>query len=145
MIPSSVTQTLISAGRHATGPPQRVSLDLDVAPVDVTPRQAIYLAFARDGTLHYIGKVDRAAGTVGARLREHLRTSKRKRSCWRTLWIVPLRNIGSDQLLALERGLIKRYEPPGNTQHVATRSPESPNIAKRRVTNLPRARRQRVG
>jgi hypothetical protein len=85
MIPAAVSQTATAAGRYLAGAPRRVSLDLpkDYAALGVT--SAIYLAYTRDGILHHIGKVGRVSGTVGGRLAEHLRTSARKRSAWRTV------------------------------------------------------------
>jgi hypothetical protein len=118
MIPAAVSQTATAAGRYLAGAPRRVSLDLpkDHAALGVT--SAIYLAYTRDGILHYIGKVGRVSGTVGGRLAEHLRTSARKRSAWRTVWVVPLHNeIGGETLLAFERALIRTYRPPANIHH----------------------------
>lgn len=119
MTPAEVAVAVRAAGRHLLADPARVALDVPSAHGIVAPR-AIYLAFARDGTLHYIGKVDRAAGTAGHRLNEHLRTSLRKRRTWRAVWIVPLKaTMESSELVAMERALIRCYRPPGNIQHAA--------------------------
>lgn len=118
MIPAAVSQTATAAGRYLAGAPRRVSLDLPKHHAALAVTSAIYLAYTRDGVLHYIGKVGRVSGTVGSRIGEHLRTSTRKRTAWRTLWIVPLRNdIGGDTLLAFERALIRTYRPPANIHH----------------------------
>jgi hypothetical protein len=75
----------------------------------------IYLAFACDGSLHDIGKVDRTSGAVGARLSEHLRMSLRRRRVWRTLWVVPIGlTIDPGDLLSLERSLIRHHRRQGH-------------------------------
>lgn len=119
MRPREVDATVRAAGRQGEGRPYRVPLDVAGAQVQVTVSRCIYLAYARDGELHYIGKVDRASGSAGERLREHLRTSARKRRAWRSLWVVPLSDSMSvADLLALERSLIHAHRPVGNVQHV---------------------------
>jgi hypothetical protein len=117
--PAEVAGAARAAGRHLLAEPKQVPLDLPTAHGIVAPK-AIYLAFARDGALHYIGKVDRAAGHAGQRLEEHLRTSPRKRRTWRTVWVVPLAaGMTAGELQATERALIRCYRPPGNIQHAA--------------------------
>jgi hypothetical protein len=84
----------------------------------VSPR-AIYLAYTSDGRLHYAGKVDRRnGGAVAERLREHARSSGRKRRAWRTLWVIPLTGtITGADVAELERTVIRVFVPPGNVQH----------------------------
>ena len=119
MIPAAVSAAARAAGRHLLSEPLRVTLDVPAAHGIVAPK-AIYLAFSRDGALHYIGKVDRAAGHAGQRLGEHLRISLRKRRTWRTVWVLPLAaTMPPADLLATERALIRCYRPPGNIQHAA--------------------------
>ena len=81
--------------------------------------EAIYLAYTRDRKLHYAGKVDRRnRGTVAQRIREHTRSSRRKRIAWRTLWIVPIADtLTGAALTELERAAIRAFQPPGNVQH----------------------------
>lgn len=107
------------AGDNA-GEPYRVNLDTPGAELRLLSRRAIYLAFTRDRQLHYVGKVDRLErrGTIAQRIREHTRTSGRKRYAWRTLWIVPIHDTTSaNELLELERAVIRTFQPPGNVQH----------------------------
>lgn len=119
MIPAEVVAARRAAGRHLLTEPMRMALDVPAAHNIVAPK-AIYLAFARDGELHYIGKVDRAAGTAAERLNEHLRSSLRKRRAWRFVWVVPLAPaMPPAELMAMERALIRCYRPPGNVQHAA--------------------------
>lgn len=119
MTPAAVSAAARPAGRHLLAEPMRVTLDVPAAHGIVAPK-AIYLAFSRDGALHYIGKVDRAAGHAGQRLGEHLHTSLRKRRTWRTVWVVPLAAaMTPTELVATERALIRCYRPPGNVQHAA--------------------------
>lgn len=118
MIPAAVSQSAIAAGRFLAGPPRRVPLDLPRDRKALSVATAIYLTYTRDGVLHYIGKADRHSGRIGSRIFEHLRTSVRKRSAWRTVWIIPLDGeIGPERLLAFERALIRTYRPPANIQH----------------------------
>ena len=118
MIPVAVEDAARAAGRHLLAPPTRTALDVPGARTGLAVARAIYLAYARDGRLHYIGKIDRAGGTAAGRLNEHLRTSRRKRSTWRTLWIVPLAaEMASANVVALERSLIRAHHPVGNVQH----------------------------
>jgi hypothetical protein len=114
-----VQDAVRAAGRHAAGGAQRVALDLPGPRTEARAERCIYLAYARDNRLHYIGKVDRAAGTTAAgRLAEHLRSSPRKRSAWRSVWVVALTpDMPASELLALERALIQAHRPPGNIQH----------------------------
>ena len=64
------------------------------------------------------GRSAGSAARSAAGSAEHLRTSARKRSAWRTLWVIPLHNdIGGDSLLAFERALIRTYRPPANIHH----------------------------
>jgi hypothetical protein len=106
------------AGSRA-GEPYCVSLDTPGADFRLLAPRAIYLAYTRDRQLHYAGKVDRRnRRAVAQRIREHTRSNRRKRSAWRTLWIVPIANVvtGGD-LLELERAVIRTFKPPGNVQH----------------------------
>ena len=119
----SVSTTAVSyvtrlAGDHA-GEPYRVSLDTPGADAPLALPRAIYLAYTRDRQLHYAGKVDRSnRGTVAQRIREHTRSSRRKRGAWRTLWIVPIDDtLTGAELLELERAVIRTFQPPGNVQH----------------------------
>ena len=86
--------------------------------------RALYLAYARRGELHYVGKVDRVQGVGAAtRVDEHLRSSRRKREAWRWVWVVPIAaEMPVRELLNLERMIISVYRPPGNTQHNPTSS-----------------------
>lgn len=119
MIPAEVAVAIRAVGRHLLAEPMQVPLDVPTSHRIVAPK-AIYLAFAGDGALHYIGKVDRAAGHVGQRLEEHRRRSPRKRRTWRTVWLVPLAaGMTAGELHATERALIRCYRPPGNIQHAA--------------------------
>jgi hypothetical protein len=106
-------------GSSQAGEPIRVSLDAPGADVLLALPRAIYLAYTRDGRLHYVGKVDRkTTRAVSARLREHTRESRRKRTAWRWLWVVPLpAEMDVVDVLELERTLIGVYQPPGNVQH----------------------------
>ena len=106
------------AGDHA-GEPYRVSLDTPGADPRLALPRAIYLAYTRDRQLHYAGKVDRRnRGTVAQRLREHTRSSRRKRTAWRSLWVVPIADtMTGAKLLELERAVIRTYQPTGNVQH----------------------------
>lgn len=115
---AAVSYVIRLAGDHA-GEPYRVSLDTPGADRPLALPRAIYLAYTRDRQLHYAGKVDRRnRGTVAQRIHEHTRTSRRKRSAWRTLWIVPIADaLTAAELLALERAVIRTYQPPGNVQH----------------------------
>lgn len=118
MSPAEVEAAVRAAGRHLSGAPSRVALDLPAPRPQLRIARAVYLAYTRAGELHYVGKVDRVNGTASARLSEHLRTSIRKRRAWRTVWIVPLAgDMTTFELVALERSLIHRYAPPGNVQH----------------------------
>jgi hypothetical protein len=76
-------------------------------------------SYARGGELHHVGKVSRAdGGAAAARLNEHLRSSRRKRTACRWLWVVPVDPVMSEtHLLALERAVIAHYRPAGNVQH----------------------------
>jgi len=118
--PQAVAETVAAAGACLAGAPRRHDLGSAVIPA-VTAAKALYFAYARDGQLHYIGKVDRAdPGGAGQRLREHLRTSRRKQRAWRILWVVPLAEwTDPHALLRLERELIRRWRPPANVQHAA--------------------------
>jgi hypothetical protein len=115
---SEVSFVLRLAGVNA-GEPYPVRLDTPGAQLALKSPKAIYLAYDRGRGLHYIGKVNRRnRGTVAQRVREHTRTSLRKRSAWRTLWIVPIAdNLTGAELLELERVAIRTFEPPGNIQH----------------------------
>jgi hypothetical protein len=106
------------AGNHA-GEPYRVSLDTPGADLHLRLPRAIYLAYTRDRQLHYTGKVDRRnQGTVAQRLREHTRSSRRKRTVWRWLWIVPIADTMTAAGIAeIERAVIRTYRPAGNIQH----------------------------
>jgi hypothetical protein len=117
-VTAAVSYVTRLAGDHA-GKPYRVSLDTPGADAPLADPRAIYLAYTRDGQLHYAGKVDRRnRGTVAQRIREHTRLSRRKRTAWRTLWIVPIADTKpSDELLELERAVIRSFQPPGNVQH----------------------------
>lgn len=118
MIPAAVSQSATAAGRYLAGAPRRVSLDLPRDRRALAVATAIYLTYTRDGVLHYIGKADRHSGTVGSRIAEHVRESARKRSAWRTVWVIPLHHeIGSEKLLAFERALIRTYRPLANIHH----------------------------
>jgi hypothetical protein len=117
MIPAAVSQSATAAGRYLAGAPRRVSLDLPRDHAALAVASAIYLTYTRDGVLHYIGKADRPSGTVGSRIAEHLRTSTRKRSAWRTVWVVPLRSMSASELLSFERALIRAHRPLANIHH----------------------------
>jgi hypothetical protein len=118
-MPEAVADTIRAAGACLAGWPERHDLGLALPP-RITVAKAIYLGYARDGTLHYIGKVDRTNGTTGQRVREHLRRSRSKRVAWRTLWVVPLHPATSSVgIVSLERELILRWRPPANIQHAA--------------------------
>jgi hypothetical protein len=117
MTPAAVLTAASAAGRHLAASPREVSLDVPFKDPALTAPCAVYLAFGRDGALHYIGKVRRVGGDAGSRLREHIRASRRKHAAWRTLWIVPLWDISEIELRSLERALIRAYRPPGNVQH----------------------------
>lgn len=106
------------AGVHA-GKLRRVSLDTPGADLQLVASRAIYLAYTRDRQLHYVGKVNRRnRGTVAQRIREHTRSSRRKRTAWRTLWIVPIADtLTGTELVDLERAVIRTFQPPGNVQH----------------------------
>jgi hypothetical protein len=122
IIPDAVREAAEAAGRHLVAQPVRMSLAVPSSAA-VGLRRAIYLAYARDGALHYVGKVDRGAGTVSARITEHVRTSPRKRSAWRSVWVVPITDgMSSEDLLVMERALIRRLRPPGNIQHSEQRA-----------------------
>lgn len=73
------------SGKYVVGELYRLSLDVPGSDVRLGVPRALYLAYARDGSLHYVGKVNRQAGSVGQRLREHTRASARKRTAWRWL------------------------------------------------------------
>ncbi len=73
-----------SLGRHQVGEPIYVGLDAPGGGSELAVPRALYFAYARDRSLHYIGKVDRQVGTTWQRLLEHLRTSRRKRRAWRS-------------------------------------------------------------
>ena len=111
-------------GRAAGGEPLRVSLDAPRAEQLLSLPRAIYMAYTRDGQLHYVGKVDRRSRTaVAARLREHTRSNRRKRTAWRWLWAVPIaQTVPAATVLEIERTLIRLYGPPGNVQHARRRS-----------------------
>lgn len=120
MIPAEVKEAARAAGRHLSGQPVHVALDVPAARPQLLVPRAIYLAYTRAGELHYVGKIDRATGTAGARISEHLRSSPRKRRAWRTVWLVPLSSaLPVDELMKLERALIHRYSPAANYQHAA--------------------------
>jgi hypothetical protein len=106
------------AGDHA-GEPRRVSLDTPGAELQLVASRAIYLAYTRDRQLHYAGKVNRRnRGTVAQRIREHTRSSRRKRTAWRTLWIVPIADtLTGAELVEIERAVIRTFQPPGNVQY----------------------------
>lgn len=117
MTPTAVREAAQAAGRHLVGPPIHITVDVpDWRTVHIA--RGVYLAYARDASLNYVGKVDRAGGTVTARITEHLRTSRRRRDVWRSVWVVPLdADMLTADLLGLERSLIRRHRPPGNVQH----------------------------
>jgi hypothetical protein len=117
-VTAAVSFVIRLAGDQA-GQPYRVDLDTPGAGPQLSSRRAIYLAYTRDRRLHYAGKVDRQnRGAVAQRIREHTRSSRRKRNAWRFLWVVPLSDTMSGaELIALERGLIRSFVPPGNVQH----------------------------
>lgn len=118
MTPGAVEDAARAAGRYLLGPPARVALDLPADRSGLRVDRGIYLVYARDGELHYIGKTDRPTGTAAGRLNEHLRSSRRKRAAWRTLWIVPLTaDMPAHMVMTLERALIRAYRPVGNLQH----------------------------
>ncbi len=113
-----VESACASLGRYQVAEPIHVGLDTPGAGYDLAVPRALYFAYARDRTLHYIGKVDRSRGTTWQRLLEHLRSSRRKRQCWRSLTVVRVApTLPERELLALERSLISLYQPPGNVQH----------------------------
>ena len=120
MTPPAVASAVVALGRHLAGEPFRVPLEVPGRDVRLLVPRAIYFAYTGEGDLDYIGKVDRAApGTAEGRLREHLRTSRRKRRVWRWLWVVPIADtLTPAQLLELERTLITLRSPPANVQHV---------------------------
>jgi hypothetical protein len=107
-----------AAGPRAAGVPVRVSLDVPTGAVAPPAAKAIYLAYNDVEELQYIGKVDRADHrAVQRRLGEHRASAASRR--WRWLWVVPLAaDTPTRDLLALERGLIRHFRPPGNSQHV---------------------------
>lgn len=115
---AAVSYVIRLAGDHA-GEPYRVSLDTPGAGASLALPRAIYLAYTRDRQLHYAGKVDRRnRGTVAQRIREHIRSSRRKRTAWRTLWVVPIADTFTGaELLELERTVIRTLQPRGNVQH----------------------------
>jgi len=117
-VTSAVSYVTTLAGESA-GEPYRVSLDTPGAEIQLVTSRAIYLAYTRDRKLHYAGKVDRRnRGTVAQRIREHTRSSRRKRIAWRTLWIVPIADtLTGAALTELERAAIRAFQPPGNVQH----------------------------
>jgi hypothetical protein len=117
-VTTAVSFVIRLAGDDA-GEPYRVSLDTPGAEARLLSTRALYLAYTRDRKLHYAGKVDRRNdGAVAARIREHTRSSRRKRAAWRSLWVVPVADtMTGAELLALERAVIRTFEPPGNVQH----------------------------
>jgi hypothetical protein len=119
-VTTAVSYVTRLAGEHADEP-YRVSLDTPGGDAPLALPRAIYLAHTRDRQLHYAGKVDRRnRGTVAQRIREHTRSSRRKRTVWRTLWIVPIADtMPSAELLELERAVIRTFQPPGNVQHAS--------------------------
>ena len=119
-VTAAVSYVTRLAGDHA-GEPYRVSLDTPGADGRLALPRAIYLAYTRERKLHYAGKVDRGnRGTVAQRLREHTRASRRKRTAWRSLWVVPIADtMTASELLQLERAVIRTYHPPGNVQHAS--------------------------
>jgi hypothetical protein len=118
VIPSAVEEATRAAGRYLLASPVRVALDLPGDRSNLLVARAIYLAFTRDRALHYVGKIDRERGTARARISEHLRESRRKRSAWRTVWVVPIMaSMPAHGLLTLERSLIRAHQPVGNVQH----------------------------
>jgi hypothetical protein len=117
-VTSEVLFVLRLAGDHA-GEPYRASLDAPAAEARLVDARGIYLAYTRDRKLHYVGKVNRRnRGAVAQRVREHTRASRRKRSAWRLIWVVPIADtMTGAELLELERSVIRTFEPPGNVQH----------------------------
>jgi hypothetical protein len=117
-VTAAVSYVARLAGEHA-GEARRVSLDRPGAELQLVASRAIYLAYTRDRQLHYAGQVNRRnRGTVAQRIREHTRSSRRKRIAWRTLWIVPIADtLTSTELVELERAVIRTFQPPGNVQH----------------------------
>ena len=115
---AAVSYVIRLAGQYA-GEPCRVSLDTPGAELQLVDSRAIYLAFTSDGQLHYIGKVNRHnRGAVAQRIREHTRSSRRKRTAWRTLWVVPINDtLAGTDLGELERSAIRAFQPQGNVQH----------------------------
>ena len=115
---AAVSYVIRLAGDHA-GEPRCVSLDTPGAELQLVASRAIYLAYTRDRQLHYAGKVNRRnRGTVAQRIREHTRSSRRKRTAWRMLWIVPIaETLTGAELVQLERAVIRTFQPPGNVQH----------------------------
>jgi len=118
VIPVAVQEAAQAAGRHMLAEPVRIALDLSGDRGGLLVARAVYLAYTRDGKLHYVGKIDRATGTARSRIGEHLRCSRRKRAAWRSLWVVPLdAQMSPSDVLSLERSLIRAHRPPGNVQH----------------------------
>jgi hypothetical protein len=107
-----------ATGTSAAGAPYRVSLDTPGASRQVIAARGIYLAYTAAGELHDIGKVDRSGQRgAAARLAEHLSASRRKRTVWKWLWIVPVANeMRPSDLVGLERALILACRPVGNIQ-----------------------------
>jgi hypothetical protein len=79
--------------------------------VDAPARRALYLVVNADDEVVYIGKVDRAEGTVTDRFRDHHAYDED----WDRVWVIGLSStVASNEVLEWERTLIGHFDPVGN-------------------------------
>ena len=80
--------------------------------LDSLVSRALYLVVDADDIVVYIGKVDRADGTVAERFREHhAYTMGGDR-----VWVIPLAaGLAADEVAGCEHTLIQHFDPADNT------------------------------
>jgi hypothetical protein len=79
--------------------------------VDAPVHRALYLVVDADDEVVYVGKVDRAEGTVTDRFRYHHAYDED----WDRVWVIGLSStVGPNEVLGWESTLIGHFDPVGN-------------------------------
>ena len=82
--------------------------------IDAAVSRAVYVVIDPDDYVVYVGMVDRTAGVVADRFRDHHKYTE----AWDRVWVLALSDsLVHDDVREVEDALIRHFEPVGNDRH----------------------------
>lgn len=123
LTPEEQTRWLEHLGSRATWCVDRTLLpiyldDWENLTVDSAATHALYIVVDADDEVQYVGRVDRAQGSVADRFRSHHAYEAE----WDRVWVIPLVNcVPGEDAADCERTVIQYFNPVDNTRGRAGR------------------------